>query len=273
MSALSPNIYSLLMYRFLQGLAIAGPGVVMRAVASDCFSGLSLTQAMTQFTISWALGPIIGPFIGGYLQHYFNWQANFYFFAIYGLLTFTYAFIFLPETHFHRVILHPHTLYMSIKEIVAHPAFLLYSTAGALIYSVLIVFNVIAPFLIQTTLHYSVIDYSHIALFLGFGFFVGNIVNRFMIHYIDSMKLILIASRTGLLVSILMLILGGLIRQNLSTLIFPSIVIFFTCAFGLTNLTAKCMSLFPKIAGTASAIIGLWTAPPVFLFYLRLQQY
>ena len=84
--------------RLGQGLSVAGLGVVIRAVAKDCYSDKDLTKAMTYISTAWALGPIIGPFIGGYLQHLFNWKFNFYFYAIYGVLLCLYIFI-IKETH------------------------------------------------------------------------------------------------------------------------------------------------------------------------------
>ncbi|MCS5956610.1 MFS transporter [Klebsiella variicola subsp. variicola] len=97
--ALVPSIYWLNLWRFIQGLSIAGLAVVARAMIVDVFSGSDLFKFTNYFGLSWSLGPIIGPNIGGYLQNYFDWKANFVFFAIYGMLLALISFVNLPETN------------------------------------------------------------------------------------------------------------------------------------------------------------------------------
>ena len=196
LAAFSMNIGMLILCRFLQGVSMAGAGSVCRAIIADCFSGMARTKAMTYFTTSWAIGPIIGPFIGGYLQDYFNWQASFYFFGIYGLLTTVYAAICLPETHFHLAALHLGQIAKTVFGVIRHRLFLRYGLIAALLYSMLVIFNIIAPFLIQDTLHYSAIGYGHIALFLGFGYFLGGLVNVGVIHWVSAQKIILFSLGT-----------------------------------------------------------------------------
>ena len=127
LAVFSPNIYFLIFCRFLQGLGISGLAAVSRAVAADCFSGKDLAKAMIYMSIGWALGPLIGPVIGSYLQHYFDWQANFYFFSFYGLIIFIYMYALLPETHFKRSSIQLKEMCCGIKKVIFHPIFFLES--------------------------------------------------------------------------------------------------------------------------------------------------
>ena len=140
-SVFSPSIYVLIICRFLQGIGIAGIGAVVRAIAVDCFEGKNLIKAFTYVSTSWALGPIVGPFIGGYLQHFFNWQADFYFFGLYGLFIFIYAAFTLLETNLFLQPLHPTHVIRSIKDVILNPIFLLITVILALDYAVIIIFN------------------------------------------------------------------------------------------------------------------------------------
>ena len=262
----SPNIEALILCRFLQGLFIAGPAVLIRAIASDCFSDLALTRAMSFIATSWALGPILGPLIGSYLQHYLNWQANFYFLALYAAGTFGYAALTLKETHHQRTPFYLPTLQAMLKEISTHPLFLIYVTICALLYSSLVIFNVIAPFLIQINLHYSVIDYGRIALVLGFGYFLGNLVNRFLLRSIHPMKLTLIGILGTTLTAFVMLILSLLLQPQLWVIVVPSLVLFFFSGFAFPNMMGASAALFPKMGGTASAVFGSFVITGVFIF-------
>lgn len=265
LAALSPNVFFLIACRFFQGFMIAGAAVVCRAMATDCFSDLALTKAMTHISTSWALGPIIGPAIGGYLQHFFNWQADFYFFGIFSVLTFAFVAVSLSETRQHLVPFNGRAAYKIIKEVVTHPIFLLYSLLASLFYAILVVFNVVAPFLIQVDLHYSVVSYGHLALLLGFGYFAGSLSNRYAINYFPAPRIVLFSTLSGLAMCMIMACTGIFMQPNLYSLLFPALFLFFFCGLAYPNLMVKSAQFFPKIAGTAGAIYGSCVAGSVFL--------
>jgi len=266
MGVFSVNIEMLLLCRILQGCAIAGASVVCRAIVADCFTGLARAKAMTYFSTSWAFGPVIGPFIGGYLQDYFNWQANFYFFGIYGLLTFVYAAIVLPETHLHLAPVHPRKIAKTVFEVMSHPQFMRYAMIASLIYAMLVVFNVIAPFLIQETLHYSAIAYGQIALLLGVGNFLGNFVNFWILHYLSIQKITLYSLIAALGMGLILLLMGLFIQPNLYIIMLPIFFLFFFCGFIFPNIMTMNMNLFSTNAGTSSAIFGSWVSGGVAVF-------
>jgi MFS transporter, DHA1 family, multidrug resistance protein len=265
LSVFAPNIYVLILCRFLQGLGVAGLGVVIRAVAMDRFSGLALTKAMNYVSISWSLGPIVGPFIGGYLQHYFNWQADFYFFGVYGLVMFIAVFALLPETLHDLVPLDAVKISKTVREILFHPVFFLTAMVAAIIYALVVIFNMIGPFLIQTVLKYSVVAYGRAALLLGFCYFLGNIINRVAINYFKPMRVVLFAMIAALLVSVLMVTFGVFTQINLYVILIPTALLFFLCGFIVPNLMGRYGTIFPKNSGTVSAISGLLVAGGSFL--------
>jgi predicted MFS family arabinose efflux permease len=261
----APNIYVLNFCRLLQGIFIGGLGAVMRAVATDFFVGPALNRAVAWSTTSWALGPIIGPTIGSYLQHFFNWQADFYFFSLYGLFVTIYCLLILPETHFNLIPLHPVKIYRTMKEVFFHPIFLLFSIFGALIYALGVVFNVIGPFLIQEVLHYSVVEYGHIALILGIGTFLGCLLNRFLINRFDSVKIAIIGLIFAIVVVLAMIVFGLIMKINLFIIMIPAWLLFFLSGLILPNIFVKIVKIFPHLAGTTSSIYGFLMAGGVFL--------
>lgn len=264
-AANATSIHMLMLCRLLQGLAIAGPGVVFRAIATDCFSGKDMTKAITCISISWSFGPIIGPFIGGYLQHYFNWQAGFYYFALFGLFTFIYAYFFLPETHQHRTSLHPKKILQNIIQIMTHPVFIVYATINALLYAMVVIFNVIGPFLIQDHLHYSATDYGQIALILGISGLSGNLLNRFLINHFSVQPIVLLTLLFDLILSFIMIFVGLWLPPSLHWILITSVLLFAAGGIASPNVAAACFNLFPKAAGTASALFGSLLALQIFL--------
>lgn len=254
---LSPNITLLIGIRFIQGICLGGLSVVIRAVVADIFAGINLTKAMNNISISWSLGPIIGPVIGSYLQHYWNWQADFCFFGLYGLFLLIIIQFFLPETMQKKYNLPANMIFYHLKQIISNRTFISAAIIGALIYSILILFNLIGPFLIEDVLQYSALAYGRVALFMGLSYCIGNLLNRLLINYFQPMKISQIVLAIALFLCVVMVILNYLIPLTLSIVTLPTLILFIFCGLILPNMLAKFSSLFTNTAGTANAVAGL----------------
>lgn len=255
-SAFAPNIYILILMRFFQGIGTAGMSVAIRAAAAESFTGVCLSKVVNSISISWSLGPIIGPFIGGYLQHYFNWQANFYFFALYCAIIFILSVLKLPETNFTPQQFNLKNISTSIITVTTHPIFLLYALISSLTYGLLVIFNTIGPFLIQTTLQYSAAEFGHVALLLGFAYFAGNTLNRLAINRFHAARITIFGFISALFMGILLLALGLFMHLNLYVILLPIWFLFLALGLVLPNVMGKIASIFPNLAGTASAVSG-----------------
>jgi len=256
-ATLSTDIYLLLAMRFLQGLAIAAPSVITKSLVTDVFSGHARTKVLTSFSIAWGLGPIVAPAIGGYLQHYIGWQANFAALTVYGFIGLLLTLKFIPETRIERTPLNVASIISNYATIVKSRLFIGSVICMAVGYSLIILFNVIGPFLIQVKLHYSAVDFGHIALFMGMAFFLGNVCNRLLVSKLSGNVLILMGLIGAIVFSTVLLLLGIFDYFNLTVITVPIFLVLFSSGFVLPNCLAKALSLFPHIAGSASAIMGL----------------
>lgn len=254
----SPTILHLIAERFIQGFAIGGMAVSCRAMIADCYRGLKMHKTLTLLSIGFGLGPIIGPLIGAYLQYYFDWQAAFYFFGIYGGLILLVIILKLPETSLNRHERHLKKIFKTIVTINLNITFITCTLWGALTYSFLVVFTAVSPFLIQNTLDYSVIDYGKIIFLLGFGYFSGTISNRFLLNHFSPMQ----NTRYGLIgilvFSVGLLGLAQLAPYSIMTLMPPIGGIFFFSGLVFPNSMTKSIELFSHSAGIVAALYGTW---------------
>ncbi|GIN84424.1 putative MFS-type transporter YdgK [Heyndrickxia sporothermodurans] len=86
----APNIYFLIVARFVQGFSAAGGLVVSRAVVRDLFSGKELTKFFTLMVLVGNLGPIVAPVAGGVILSFTKWNGVFIALACIGaVLIFT----------------------------------------------------------------------------------------------------------------------------------------------------------------------------------------
>jgi DHA1 family bicyclomycin/chloramphenicol resistance-like MFS transporter len=256
LAASASSISMLILMRFVQGLGVAAPGVLARAIASDSFSPERLPQVTNYITLAWALGPIVAPLIGSYLQHVLGWKAVFYFLTAYGGVVLLLVFLLLPETNAHRHQLRLEILLNHYKAVLASPLFLGCAFVLAIIYAQLILFNVVGPFLIQTVLDKSPLVYGRVALSLGVAWFLGSLANRILTAKFPQLPLMQIATAVALAGSIIMAWLALARSLSLSNLVIPTVVIFMSGSITFTRCFGLSVRLFPEQAGTASALVG-----------------
>jgi Bcr/CflA subfamily drug resistance transporter len=256
LAAAASSISMLILMRFVQGLGVAAPGVLARAIASDSFSPERLPQVTNYITLAWALGPIVAPLIGSYLQHVLGWKAVFYFLSAYGGIVLLLVFLLLPETNAHRHQLRLDTLLDHYKTVLASRLFLGCAFVLAIIYAQLILFNVVGPFLIQKVLEKSPLVFGRVALSLGVAWFLGSLANRILTAKFPQLPLMQIATAVAVVGSIIMAWLALGSSLSLSNLVIPTVVVFMSGSITFTRCFGLSVRLFPEQAGTASALVG-----------------
>lgn len=251
----SHDIYQLLFLRAAQGVLVAVIMVSMRSVIPDLFEGHRFNVMTTYMVMAWSIGPIIAPAIGGYLQQYIGWQANFYFLAGYGLLAFLIVLIYLPETTQHY---HPFHLTMILRRygnILSHRDFLSGIVIDGLLYSLILLFAVVGPFLIQTVLHYSAVQFGHITLLVGLAWFIGAMTNRLLVNIELDIKS-KVCFWCMLLMALTMVASAVFISINIYSIVFPLLLIVWLSGTLFPSYAARGLSLFPKTIGSANALFG-----------------
>lgn len=81
---LSPDIWTFLAFRLLQGVIITGYAVSMAAIR-DTAPPQQAAALMGYVAMWWAVGPMLAPLVGGTLDALFGWRANFVAFVAFGL--------------------------------------------------------------------------------------------------------------------------------------------------------------------------------------------
>lgn len=257
----SNDINQLLILRFIQGASVGLTVVPIRAVITDIFESRELKKMMNYMTMAWAIGPIIAPALGGYLQHYFNWQACFYFLAIYSSILFILSLLFLPET---TNIKHP----FKIREILIRYQTILLDReyqagllTNSLLYSLVILFSVVAPFLLQNVLHYSPIQFGYVSLLMGFAWFLGTVTNRFVID-VPLFEKAKFCFWSMLAISITMLTAALIFQLNIYNVVVPSFILYWLGGVVFPNNFVRSIARYPKSTGSANALFS------GFLFFI-----
>ena len=96
--ALAPSVPMLIAARLLQATgACAGP-VVCRAVVRDVHGREGAARILSYMGAAMALAPALGPILGGFVEAWLGWRANFAILCLYGAAGLALTAAILPET-------------------------------------------------------------------------------------------------------------------------------------------------------------------------------
>jgi Bcr/CflA subfamily drug resistance transporter len=256
LSLAAPNLEMFIFARCLQGFGIATTNLLAKAIITDSFKGQALMHAFTYMSIAWGLAPIVAPVIGAHLQTWFGWRACLVFLLVYSLVMWALLWRY-RETLPRPVHLEPRTLVTNARKVLASPVFQSCFLAQGLCYSILLVFNIIGPFMVQNTLHKPPTFFGYLALGIGMMYFLGGLSNRLHGPRLPSAEERLrIGARLMAAAAVAMLVLALTIGLRVWTLATPVLVMGFCAGAMYPTLMAKGNSLFPHIAGLTSAILG-----------------
>lgn len=252
-----PNITALLISRILQGVALGSVAVVTRAILSDIFMPQQLIRFGPIIGAMWGLGPVFGPVLGGYLQFYFGWKAGFIFFAIIAFMGLIATLIVLPETQLKVHALNLNTIRKNIKEVTSHHLFIGISILMGLSYALMVTFNTLGPFLIQTVMNHTPVFFGHLALVLGIVFLISTFISRFLLRKYQVEQLYFIGINLFFVLAFLGFVLSYVYPKDIALITIISAAMFFSCGFIFPMSMGKGQSLFRHVSGTAAAVMYL----------------
>jgi MFS family permease len=248
------NIYLIYLMRIVHGITVAGIVVAKRAYFVDVFEGTQLKAYLSVFTIVWSTGPIIAPFVGGYLQNLWGWESNFYFLAGFAAILFILELIFSGETLQELTEFKIKKIAGIYWEMMSTVDFLLGLFMLGLAYSMVMIYNMAGPFIIEHQLMMTPIVAGYCSLILGFAWTVGGFIGKATVDRPFYKKL---AVNIGLqLLSVLAMILSVNFLVNLYTLVFFAFIIHIGAGFTYNNYFTYSISKFPKNAGIAGGLMG-----------------
>ncbi|MDF3078653.1 MAG: multidrug effflux transporter [Sphingobacteriaceae bacterium] len=252
--AIFPNIYLIYAMRIVQGITVALIVVGKRAFFVDIYSGEKLKHFTSLFSIIWATAPIVAPFLGGYLQHAFGWESNFWFLSAATLLL-----LFLELRHSGETL---KTFQPFKARSIAKVYLSTYKTLDfslglvilALSYSMLVVYGMASPFIIEHVFHYSPVVTGYCSLLSGVSLLTGGLISKFLLKKPLARK-ISIAVALQITFSMLMFATSAL-RSDLYTLMGFTLLVHLISGFVFNNIFAYCLGRFSTNAGIASGVTG-----------------
>jgi MFS family permease len=255
MIALTHNIYVLYAMRAVQGITVAIIVVSKRAYFLDTFKGEKLKDYTSLFSIVWATAPIVAPFIGGYLQDAFGWQANFYFLGIFTLAILALDLIFGGESlkEFQRF--EAKAILGVYRSMIKTADFSVGLVLIGLSYSMLMVYGMTSPFIIEHVYHHSPVVTGYSSLLSGVALMLGGIISKSIISKPLDKK-IPAAISLQFVFATGMVAVSHFYSSSLYTLLVFVMLLNVTAGFIFNNIFAYCLGRFSRNAGIVSGLTG-----------------
>ena len=255
--AAAPDIWALIVFRFLQGMAGATGVVLSLAIVRDRYEGTELARVLGSLTLVFGLAPVLAPVIGGQILRFTDWRGVFGVLAGVGLVLLV-ASWFLPETlpPERRTRSRLRQLRDDSRTLLRDRQYAGYTLTVTLGTAALISYISSLPFIVEDGYHDSPQLFSL--------FFTVNSIGLVIMAQLGARLVRRLPVPRVVLISLLALAAGGLGfmaaaltgHPPLAVLLVPLFV--FVASFGMVrpNATALALAGQGSIAGTASAWLG-----------------
>jgi DHA1 family bicyclomycin/chloramphenicol resistance-like MFS transporter len=257
-AALAQNIESLILFRFLHALGGGAGMVLARAIIRDIYPAREVARLMSFLAIITMAGPMVSPIAGGYLVVWAGWQSILWLLTVLGGISFLVVAFAVPESHPHenRLKLSIVTTFTAYRQVVSDRQSFAYIACTGFSSGGIFAYISSSPFVFIQIYGLRTEYFGYVYAMVVFGVIVGAIINTRLVSRVGIDRMIsygLVARLAGI-VMLLSLALSGIggMYGVIFAIVFsmaPSIII-------NANAAAGVLHLFPKTAGTASAVIG-----------------
>ena len=255
--ALSTDLTTLLVFRFIQGLC-AGVGMIVgRAVIRDVFDGEEAQRLMSQVSMIFSIAPAIAPIVGGWILGFGDWHAIFWFLAVLSLVLGALVWRVLPETHppERRLPLHAGLLMGNYVAMIQHRRFVWLVAVTTMNFAALFLYIASAPVVVMTHLGMGESDFGWffvpvISGMLAGAWATGRAAGRFAARTMVMARFAccLVAAQANLAYAA---IAPGYVYP---WAILPLILLSFGVALVFPQLMLQLLDLYPTQRGSASSM-------------------
>lgn len=259
MAALTPSLEGLVAARFVQGIGGCAGIVIARAIVRDLFDERDSARMYAMLMLVMGLAPILAPIIGGQLLIAFGWQSIFWVLTGFGVFCLVLTAFALreslpPEKR------QPGGVAVAMRNywfLMRDLRFLAYVLTGTSVMSALFAYLAGSPFIFIELHGVPAERYGFLFGINAVGLIAASQINhRLLLRY--SGHAVLRASTIGF--AIAAVLVGVNAVTGIGGFIGLLVPLFFSVAslgFMAPNTAAAAMSMHGRIAGAASAVLGI----------------
>lgn len=254
---LAGSITALIVFRAIQAAgACAGP-VVARAVVRDLFGREQGARMMAMLAAFMSVAPAVAPVIGGLLIAW-GWWANFVVMALFGALVAVAASMILAETlkEPDPLALRPGRIVAAVRTLMGDRIFIGNALATGFAFTSLFSYVSLSSFVVIDVLGVRPEHFGYAFAVPVLCFMTSSTLAARLSHRVPLERTIKAGVALGTLAATVMLAFALFHVQTIAAVIGPVAATMFGVGLVLPNSTAVALSGHPRIAGSASALLG-----------------
>ena len=170
-----PNVYTMIVLRFIQGVSSAGAVVISRAISTDLYNGRELAAFFALLMAVNGLAPIFSPILGSLLLQLTDWRGIFVTLALIGVVLLVVSFKFNESLAVEKRLDLPITkTYYSIVHVAKNRLFFALVIIQGFSLAAMFAYIAASPFILQTHYNLSPLMYSLCFGLNGFAIVLGS---------------------------------------------------------------------------------------------------
>jgi len=254
--AMAPSVEVLWVARLAQGAAACTGPVLGRAIVRDLFEGPDIARAFAFIGTAIALAPAIGPIAGGVIQVWLGWQANFLVLSLFALALIALARARLSESNHRRIAdaLRPGRLFRIYRDLLINRRYMGNIVPGVGAFAGLLTFTASAPYLFVREMGLGADTFGLLTLFHVSGYAAGAFVSGRLAGRVAPQRVIVAGLVLSGVAGVAMLALADAL--SVVRVIGPFTLYTFGFGLLLPSSMAAALQPFPRVAGSASALMG-----------------
>jgi len=256
--ATATSIEELILYRFLQALGACGGPVLGRTMIRDIYGPTQSARVLSMMGTIMALAPAVAPIIGGYMLLVFNWSAIFIFLGVYGAIVTLMIFFKIRESLQPENVnsLRPSAILRNYGELISSRVFLGYTLCCSFTFSGLFSFLSGSSFVLIDFFGVPEKNYGFYFTAVVLGYMTGTQLAQRLGPKLGINRMLVLGTSIATIAGGAMLSASLLSIHNLYWLISCQVVFMIAVGMVMPQAMAGAMGPFPKMAGTASALLG-----------------
>lgn len=256
-SAAAGSVTALMLGRLVQGIGACGGVALSRVMVVDRFAGNGAARIISLMSLILSIAPAAAPIVGGTLITVTSWRVLFMILGVYGATLLALVWFF-PETNMRR---DPRAtklraLAVNYVTLITSRAFIGQVVLTSLAIGGFYASQTLAPFVLMGRLGLSSPVFGIVTASLMLSYLIGSFATNRLLRLFAMSRLVL-AGALMVLAAALSLALGlRFLGLGVAQIMVPMCLWMLGFAFIMPGVTTTALALFPRNAGSASALMG-----------------
>nr|WP_202819708.1 multidrug efflux MFS transporter EmrD [Thaumasiovibrio occultus] len=251
----APTLSLFLIASFIQGAGTGCCGAMCRTIPRDCYEGDDLQRANSLVSMGIIFSPLLAPVLGGWMTTTFGWTAIYQFLALLGLAVTLILMTMLGETlPVEQRTTQP--VAARYKEVLSNKGFQGHIVCLVATFSGIAIYEAAAGVLFGGVLGLSPSVVSILFILPLPGYLIGSWSSQTLVRRFGRHTSLLIGMGTLFAGALTILLAGLALSANAASLVIGGVLYFYGAGLVFPIATTAALTPFPRLAGTAGAVMG-----------------